>query len=285
MIGVLFALMFAAGVALLWFGGVCGWELPEHPAAALGRALARRGIGRELAAPTLAACAVGLLAGGLVFALARVPILAIAAGLGGGYAPVAWQRRRREGARRELERAWPAVLAQLADALEAGLAFPAAVELTAEAGPLPLRPDLKALHARLHAGGLDTALDGLAETGERTAQTVVLLLRAGLVELPAGRLAPLVRELSGVLAERFEAREKARSRAASLQVEAAILAVSPIVLLLLVGAASPGYLDAYRTSAGTFVAALAGVAIFGCYLLMRRLGRVPEPRSRRARRR
>jgi hypothetical protein len=52
------------------------------------------------------------------------------------------------------------------------------------------------------------------------------------------------------------------------------------VLLLLVGAASPGYLAAYRTAAGTAVAIAGGVAIFACYLLMRRLGRIPEPRRR-----
>jgi hypothetical protein len=42
--------------------------------------------------------------------------------------------------------------------------------------------------------------------------------------------------------------------------------------------ASPAYLDAYRTPAGTLVGAIGGSLIFGCYLLMLRLGRVPEPR-------
>jgi hypothetical protein len=49
-------------------------------------------------------------------------------------------------------------------------------------------------------------------------------------------------------------------------------------LLLLVGLASPAYLDAYRTPGGTLVGAIGGLLIFGCYLLMLRLGRVPEPR-------
>jgi Flp pilus assembly protein TadB len=130
----------------------------------------------------------------------------------------------------------------------------------------------------LRAGGLAAAIDGLVETAERTADTVALLLRAGLLELPAGGLAPVLRELASVLSERLEAREKARSRASTLQLEAAILALSPIVLLLLVGLASPAYLDAYRTPAGTLVGAVGGLLIFGCYLLMRQLGRVPEPR-------
>jgi len=52
--------------------------------------------------------------------------------------------------------------------------------------------------------------------------------------------------------------------------------------LLLVGAATPSYLDAYRTAAGTAVGAVGGALIFGCYLLMRQLGRVPEPRRTKA---
>ena len=182
------------------------------------------------------------------------------------------------------ERAWPAALAQLADALEAGLAFPAAIALLGETGPIPLRAEFARMHARLRSDGLAAALEQLAATRERTAGTVALLLRAGLVELPAGGLAPLLRDLSVMLSERFEAREKARTKASSLQLEAAILALSPIVLLLLVGAASPTYLAAYKTAAGTAVAIAGGIAIFACYLLMRRLGRIPEPQRRGARR-
>jgi tight adherence protein B len=222
-----------------------------------------------------------LVAALLVWSLVGVPVIALAAGVAGAYAPIAWARRSADRARRERERAWPAALAQLADALEAGIAFPAAVALLAEAGPVPLRAEFMTFQARLRAAGLEAALDGLARAGERTSDTVALLLRAGLLELPAGRLAPLLRELSEMLAERFEAREKARTRASSLQVEAAVLALSPIVLLLLLGAAAPGYLDAYRTASGTIVATVGGGLIFGCYLLMRRLGRVPEPRRTR----
>jgi tight adherence protein B len=213
-----------------------------------------------------------------------MPVLAVVGALAGAYAPVALDVRRREAGRRARERAWPAALAQLADALEAGIAFPAAVTLVAEGGPEPLRAELTAFHARLRAGGLAAALAGLSERGERTNDTIALLLRAGLLELPTGGLAPVLRELAEVLSERFEARETARSRASTLQLEAAVLAVSPIALLLLVGAASPGYLDAYRTAGGTVVAAIGALLIFGCYLLMRRLGRVPEPRRTGVRR-
>jgi tight adherence protein B len=250
--------------------GLSGRRLPT------GRSRVRLGV-------ALAAAGGACLGWIVAWSLCHVPVVALATAAAGAYAPYAWAQQRRQRAGVERERAWPAALAQLADALEAGIAFPAAVALVADAGPAPLRREFAAFHGRLRAAGLEAALDGLAATGERTTDTVALLLRAGVLELPAGGLAPVLRELSVVLSERFEAREKARTRASSLQLEAAILAVSPAFLLLLVGAATPAYLDAYKTLEGSAVAAFAGALIFGCYLLMRRLGRVPEPRRNRAR--
>jgi tight adherence protein B len=275
--GVLLGLVFAAGVALLWAGLVLNVNLPRR-GSLIAPALAEAGIRLRPVTFVLLVAASAALGAALAWSITAVPILVLAAATAGAYAPLASAWRRRDRARRERERAWPAALAQLADALEAGIAFPAAVAFVAEAGPAQLRSDLAGFHARLRSGGLEQAIEGLRESGERTADTVALLLRAGLLELPAGRLAPVLRELAAVLSERFEAREKARSRASTLQIEAAILALSPIALLLIVGAASPGYLDAYRTPAGTVVAAVAGLLIFGCYLAMRQLGRVPEPR-------
>jgi tight adherence protein B len=277
MTGFLLGLVFAGGVVLLWAGAVCGTEIR------LGSmrlsALVRQS---ELPfSPPLFAVAVlasAVVTAAIVWSLVDVPVLAFAGAIGGAYAPLVWIGRRRERRLRERERSWPAALAQIADALEAGIAFPAAVALFGETGPEPLRRDLARFHARLRAGGLATAIDGLTETRERTADTVALLLRAGLLELPAGGLAPVLRELASVLAERLEARERAHSRASTLQLEAAILALSPIILFLLVGLASPAYLEAYRTPGGTLVGAIGGFLIFGCYLLMLRLGRVPEPR-------
>jgi tight adherence protein B len=275
--GFLLGLVFAAGVAVFWLGAACGAELRAGSGRLTG--LVRQGeLPHSPPIFVLAVLSSAVFAALLVWSLVDVPVLAVAGAIGGGYAPVLWAGRKRERRLRERERAWPAALTQLADALEAGIAFPAAVALVGETGPASLRADLAGFHARLRAGGLAAAIDGLTEPGERTADTVALLLRASLLELPAGGLAPVLRELAGVLSERLEARAKARSRASTLQLEAAILALSPIVLFLLVGLASPAYLEAYRTPGGTLVGVIGGLLIFGCYLLMLKLGRVPEPR-------
>lgn len=276
--GFLLAVCFAVGIAFVGAGLFTDARLPDG-GDKIRAFLASADVDIAPGVFLLGSLAAALLAALMINALVEVPALAVAAGCAGGWLPVACVKRRRDSGRHERERAWPAVLSQLADALEAGIAFPAAVALASQSGPTALRAELAAFHSRQRTAGLADALDALAAGGERTAQTVVMLLRAGLLDLPAGGLAPVLRELSTVLADRLEARERARSRARSLQAEATILALSPIVLLLLVGVASPTYLDAYKTPAGTAVAILGGLMILGCYVMMRRLGRIPEPRS------
>jgi tight adherence protein B len=289
MTGLALTLALAGGVALLLFGAQRqpSGRSPtsrlrvDHQLRTL---LSDAGVEQPPAALAAACALTGVLACVIAAVIAPLPVLVLATALAGAWAPIAWLRARRASRLRERERAWPDALRQIADALEAGLAFPAAVQLAADAGPVLLRRDWRVFAARSRAGGLKVAIDGLTDRGERAAETVALLLRAGLLELPAGGLAPALRELAGVLGERFEARERARSRAASLHTEAAVLALSPIVLLLIIGLSSPIYLDAYRTPGGTLVVLVAAVLIFGCWLAMRQLGRIPEPRRTEARR-
>ena len=135
MTGFLLGLVFAAGVALLWAGAVCGAELRARI-----RASERSGASERVAAQPASLrarlcsprrCSPRCSSGrSSTFPCSRSP-----AAIGGAYAPLAWAGRRRERRLRERERAWPAALAQLADALEAGIAFPAAVALVAETGP------------------------------------------------------------------------------------------------------------------------------------------------------
>jgi Flp pilus assembly protein TadB len=161
--------------------------------------------------------------------------------------------------------------------LEAGLAFPAATAFLVASGPSALREQFSQFYARLRAGELAEGLDELAGCGERAAVSVAALLRVAFGDVPTGRVVPVLRELALVLRERWEIRERARSRALSLRREATLLALSPLAFLLLIGASSPGYLAAYRTTGGTVVSLIGALVIFGCYLAMRRLGRVPDP--------
>ena len=154
--------------------------------------------------------AAALVGWALAWSLTTIPVLAIRGGFAGGYAPFVWRRRRNEQATRA--RSAPGRPRSRSSPTRSRPASPSRPRSRSSARPGRSRcgAEFARFHARLRTDGLAAALDGLAATRERTADTVALLLRAGLLELPAGGLAPLLRELSVVLAERFEAREKAR---------------------------------------------------------------------------
>lgn len=162
----LLALVFASGVGCVWLGVVLDARvsLPAPPVR-LVALLDAAGIRISVYVFVAAIVACGLVVGLLAWWIVGVPAVTVAAVIGGVCAPVAWARTRRERGMRERERAWPAVLAQLADALEAGLAWPAAVALVADSGPTALRGDWAAFTARLRGSDLDTALEGLRGTG------------------------------------------------------------------------------------------------------------------------
>ena len=273
MTGLLLAACFASGVALL-LARKRRLPLPRvRPR--LSSELQAAGLPGRWALLLAVAVAAAVLLGACVWVLTRLPLLALLAGAAGAYIPFLVLRARGERRRREREQAWPAALNQFADALEAGIAFPAALALAARSGPMPLRRELAQLHLRSHTSGLAAALEGLRAGGGGAAR-LAALLHGGLLELGGGALAPLLRQLAATLAAGEHGREKARSRAASLRLEALVLALSPIGFLLLIGAVSPGYLAAYRTTGGTVISALAALAIAGCYQAMRRLGRLPN---------
>ncbi len=247
---------------------------PRRLQLAVARRLVGSGAGARVA---LASGGAGLVLAGLSWLALAVPALSLLGFVAGVVAPIVRRRARRAARAREVERAWTAALDQLADALETGLGFAAGVAFVAASGPPPLRARFAALHDRIRRGELDVALDELAAAPESSARTAATILRAALVELPTGGLAPLLRELARVGRERFESAERARGRALALRREATILAASPVAFLLLIGWSSPGYLEAYRSAAGTLVSLAGALAIGACYLAMLRLGRVPTP--------
>src|ERR687888_255921 len=132
MTGFLLGLVFAGGVGTIWVGATRADDAGDGP---IRRLIERHR--RSIPTPRFAALGLAgaFVLGGLAWSLARMPVLAVVGALAGAYAPVTLDLRRREARRRERERALPAALAQLADALEAGIAFPAAVTLVADGGP------------------------------------------------------------------------------------------------------------------------------------------------------
>ena len=146
-------------------------------------------------------------------------------------------RSRAERQARERERAGRPRWSSSPTALEAGLAFPGGGAVRGEVGAVVAsRASSPASTAASARASSRRGLDELARAPERAAASAAAILRAAFVDLPTGGVAPVLRELARVLRERWETRERARTRALSLQREAAILAVSPMAFVLLIGA-------------------------------------------------
>ena len=271
MMSLLGAVVFAGGIGVVWFGALGELRLPSKRRVSLGVRM------RPAARVVLPMAVLAVVGAVVAWQLLALPVLTLLAAAGGAYVPIGVGRAKAARRRQERERAWPSALDQLADGLEAGLAFPAATAFLVASGPSALREQFSEFYARLRAGELAEGLDELAGCGERAAVSVASLLRVAFGDVPTGRVAPVLRELALVLRERWEIRERSRSRALSLSREATLLALSPLAFLLLIGASSPGYLAAYRTTGGTVVSLIGALVIFGCYLAMRRLGRIPDP--------
>ena len=147
------AVLFAAGVGLVWFGALT--DLPGRAARRLrdvtGAAASEMALRVGLPALVLAP-----VCGVITWDLLGVPALALLAAAGGAYLPVVLRRSRAERQRREREQAWPAALEQLADGLEAGLAFPAAALFVAESGPSSLRGEFARFYRSIREGELET---------------------------------------------------------------------------------------------------------------------------------
>ena len=218
----------------------------------------------------------GLLVFLVVGGWSRSPVIALAFGSFGAYAPVAVRARRvrkRTAERRDL---WPDVVDNLASGVRAGLSLPEALGQLGERGPAPLRAEFVAFARDFAASGrfgecLDRLKDRLADpVGDRIVEALRLAREVGGSDL--GRL---LRNLSQFL------RDDARTRAELVTrqgwtVNAARLALAAPWVVLALLSLRPETVAAYDTAQGVAVLAVGGVVSVSAYRLMIRIGRLPE---------
>jgi tight adherence protein B len=232
--------------------GVTGWQL----------------LAIQAGAALLAALAVLVISGSVS--------VAACFGVFGFFAPVAVVARLHGRRRAELRDVWPEVVDNLASAVRAGMALPAAGGALAVRGPEPLRPAFGRFAAEYRATGrfsdsLDRLKADLADpVGDRVCESLRLARDVGGTDL--GRL---LRTLSTFLREDARTRAELETRQ-GWTVNAARLAVaSPWIVLLLLATQSTT-LDAFDQPTGRALLVLGGVVSVLAYRLMMRIGRLPE---------
>lgn len=280
--GAFLGLVLGTGLACIWWSF---WprEVPDHRVRGRG-VLTRleddlvlagaRGVGP-------AGLLVGTVIGGAVaflvsLAITRVSTVALAFAVMGLYLPLGWVRARARRRRGRLREVWPDVIDHVASAVRAGLALPEALVQLSERGPEELREPFARFADDYRASGrFGDSLDRLkARLSDPVADRLVEALRIAR-EVGGSDLGRLLRTLSTFLREDARSRAELEARQ-SWTVNAARLALAAPWVVLLLLATRGSALQAYQSATGVLVLVVGGVASVLAYLLMLRMGRLPE---------
>lgn len=228
---------------------------------------------RALIGASVGLAAVVLLAG---TALTRSPAIAVCFAGMAALAPMTVVRSRARRRRAALRDVWPEVVDHLGSGVRAGLSLPEAVSQLAERGPAELRGAFREFGEDYRATGrFGECLDGLkARLADPVADRIVEALRLTR-DVGGTDLGRLLRTLSTFLREDVRVRGELEARQ-SWTVNAARLAVAAPWIVLALLSTRPEAAQAFNTVAGGLVLAAGFVSSVVAYVLMLRIGRLPE---------
>lgn len=218
----------------------------------------------------------GLAVAVLVGALAASPTIGAAFGVIGALAPHAYVRARARSRRNELRQLWPEVIDDLISGIRAGLSLPEALIALAERGPEPMRGPFRMFAEDYRATGrFIEALDLLkARLADPVADRLIEALR--LTRQVGGTdLVRLLRTLSQFMRQDLRTRGELEARQSWTVNGARLAAAAPWVVLALLSS-RPETAAAFNSALGAVVLAVGGGASVAAYLLMVRIGRLPE---------
>lgn len=283
MTGLLLGLTFGVGVFLVWWS--CWVPTREE-----GRRSRRPGLGRALHDEVVQAGFSGLtvrsllvacvIAAGFVLAIVQATVgvlpIAVCFAVIAGAAPVALVRRRARRRRALLRDLWPEAVDNITSAVRAGMALPEALGQLGTRGPEELREPFRRFADDYRLTGrfsdcLDRLKDRLADpVGDRLVESLRIAREVGGSDL--GRL---LRTLSGFLREDARTRAELETRQ-SWTVNAARLAVAAPWFVLAMLSTNPESVAAYSSGVGAGVLLAGAVVTVVAYVLMVRIGRLPE---------
>ncbi len=217
-----------------------------------------------------------LVGGVLAGAASGVPMVAALAIIVAGVTPTLVVRHRARLSRLQMRGSWPDAVDSLVSAVRAGMSLPEAVTSLATSGPDRLRPLFAGTAAEYRASGsFDSALDILRDrAADPAADRVVAALRLAR-DWGGTQVGEVLRTLGTMMREDARLRAEIRGRQ-SWTVSAARMAVAAPWLTLVLLSLRPDTMAAYATPAGALVLAGAALTSLLAYVLMMRIGRLPD---------
>jgi tight adherence protein B len=279
--GVLAGLGLGVGLLLIWSAFALPRSTPRvrRHRSRVAELLARAGLGHVSSSAFLVLCLVTGCSAALVMqAVTRTPPVALVFGAMGGYLPVLVVGSRARRRQRDFAEVWPEAVDNLASAVRAGLSLPDALAQLAVRGPEPLRSSFEAFALDYQVTGrfgecLDRLKSRLADpVGDRVIEGLRVAREVG-----GGELGRLLRNLSGYLRDEARTRSELEARQA-WTVNGARLAVAAPWLVLLMMSFQPSVIRRYASPTGTVVLLFAAGTCVVAYLLMMRIGRLPQER-------
>jgi tight adherence protein B len=275
----LLALAFGAGLGLL-YAGLVDPRPPRPGPGPVARLLARAGLGDVPPRGfVLFSAASALLAGATAqLALGWGAVSLLATGLGAA-SPLAYHLRRTERRRAQIQVALVDALAQLRDAVRAGLSPEQGVAALASSGPPVLRTEF----ARLtHEARLDGFAPALGRMRERLADPIwdVAAVALQLNDRLGGRhVTAVLDRLAQATRGELRVQEELRAYRARTVLSAQVVAAVPVVLLVLIRWMDPDYLAVFDSPAGQLVLLLCAASVALGYGAMLWTARLPgQPR-------
>ena len=203
------------------------------------------------------------------------PLGLVACGVLGAAVPPLVVARRTASWRRRFEAQLPDVLDLAASSMEAGHSLLTALQLVAEDADEPIGTELRRVLAETQVGRpLLDALDAMAVRLDCpdftwTVEGVRIQLEVG------GRLAEMLRTLSGFMRAREEVRRELRALVAEGKLSAYVLVALPILMFVFMRFAAPEYVATlWTTGIGRALLAVAAVVMVGAAGVMARIVRL-----------
>jgi tight adherence protein B len=218
----------------------------------------------------------GLVVGFVIFLVTSTWSLGAAFFVFAAFLPRTLIARRRRARMADLRGMWPDVVDNLASAVRAGMSLPEGLAAVGQRGPAPLRGAFTRFGEEYRASGSFSAcLDRLGdELADPVADRIIESLRLAR-EVGGTDLGRLLRTLSTFLREDARTRAELETRQ-GWTVNAARLALAAPWIVLLLLATRGQNVSAYDTPTGVAVLIGGGAVSAFAYLLMKRIGRLPE---------
>lgn len=206
--------------------------------------------------------------------LGWVVVSLFAAGLG-MVAPLAYYIHRRDGRRVGMQDALIEAIAQLRDAIRAGLSVQNALLSLAASGPETLRPEFARLAREIRLLGFESAMTAMQE---RLADPVVDVVTASLLlndRLGGRNVSQVLDRLAQATRAELLVQQELRAYQAKNVLSAQIVAAVPLVVLIAIRAINPGYLGLFDAMPGQLLLAGCVVSVTLGYAGMLWITRLP----------